>query len=511
MMRIPPVRPALIIAAAAWVGVLAWLVPSRVVVLGDDFGYVDAVVGTVRAHRWVAGEWLGPLNLPLTLASAGVFVATDNFYVSTLGLNLFLALVNLLLLSVCLKPVLPSEAARWPVVFAVSLCPVWLHKTIEFTGLPLGIACLLIAWLSWQRGWRWIFFASVITATRNRESALCLLAWPLVALWRQWRSRATVGHGLLLGCAVTVGVTLVAGLAAPLSWTRKVVLANLSNHFSPVQIGSNLVLAFVVLTGLRAALNVLRGEALAATWRANLARPLRPMLFMLAGAVIVLCGGTDILWETPGLERFSPVVVLVATLTGAWFHRWDDPPSLEVAVYLSGYVLLVSWRGLWWDYYLIEPMLILLLASGGTQMTPSPARTRLLAWTVVALWLVWIPGFKLRLSEGEARIVAYEKALRAGQVSVVELSDAPFGFLAWKLFPVACAHPGAKELIDFLRFVEGARAHYSNGVITVNRDGGRKSIHPSRESWTLPQGFSPRLLPLDNAEWRTYIRAVPNR
>jgi hypothetical protein len=188
-------------------------------------------------------------------------------------------------------------------------------------------------------------------------------------------------------------------------------------------------------------------------------------------------------------------------------HDWEQVPPAEVVVFLVVYALLVSWRGRWWDYYLLEPMLVLLMTAPRVPVARQATAPRAAAWIALALCLAALPSFKSWLQEAEGKTIAYERALRSGQLRLNELSDAPFGFLGWKLFPLARQRPDAVALSDFLRFVEGARARYAGGAFTVDRDGGRKSIHPTRERWALPGDYVGRSLPLDNDEWRTYLQA----
>jgi hypothetical protein len=225
---------------------------------------------------------------------------------------------------------------------------------------------------------------------------------------------------------------------------------------------------------------------------------------MVVAAGLIGSGAGRLLCETPGLEAYSLGLVMVAALF-AWLYDWEQPLPLDTMAYLGVFILLVSWRGRWWDYYFLEPMLVLLLAGPVRPRVDTSTVSRTIAWVALALCLVSVADAKRRLVEFEAKTVAYEEALRRGELRVNELSDAPFGYLGWKLFPLARQHPDATALSDFLKYVEGARASHRDGTITVAREGGRKSIHPSREKWALPAGFRPRILPLDNGEWARYI------
>lgn len=492
-------------AVAAFALVLAWLAPSRLVLLGDDFGYVDSVAETIRTHRWTTSDWLEPLNLPLTAISAGLFALTANFYVSTLGFNLLLALAALVLLEINLRASLPEARVRWPVVLAVVLSPVWLHKAVEFTGVPFGLVCLLAAWHCWRRGWRLAFFLLVLLGALNRQSALCLLAWPLATLVQQLRNRAPLDRGLMAGGVLVAGVAGAALVLAPPTWARQLSQADLLRNFSAAAFFANVVLAVVVLVGWRAWVGLLQGCPAGETFRRNRAKPWPSLAVIVAGAGLIGTGSARLLCETPGWEAYSLGLVMLAAVL-AWLHDWDRPLPLETALYLGAFILLVSWRGRWWDYYFLEPMLVLLLATVGKPRVGVAVAPRVLATVGLGLGLLGLPGFKQRMTELEAKTVAYEGALRRGELRVTELSDAPFGYLGWKLFPLARQQPQAAALSDFLKYVEGARARYQAGEIAMDRaPGGRKSIHPSRERWALPAGFQPRTLPLDNDEWVRYI------
>lgn len=492
-----------------WLAVLVWLTPPRVILRGDDFGYVDSVVRTVQAERLRASPWLEPFNLPLTLLSAISFVLTENFYVSTIGLNLALAVVNVILLSHFLKPAVPADRARWLIVLGLALSPVWLNKALEYTGVPLGLAFTLAAWLCWRRGWWISFFACVAVGVLNRQSSLCLLAWPLVTLIRQWRTRENVSRILPVGIVATLVVALAASLLAPPTWAREMVNRGLREGISPGGFAAHLALAFVFLAGWQAVWGCLRGEAPGPLWRMNLSRPALPLLCTLLGTGLVLGGWAELRWEAPGMERFSLLLLVGATMAGAWLNRWDRLPPVETLVFLSGYGVLVSLRTQWWDYYLFEPLLAVMGAPGALPASSARSVRWPGVWLLLGLGVVSAMYGKFHLQELEAKTVAYERAWRAGELHVTELSDAPFGYLGWKLLAPGRARLDAVKLSDFLKFVEGARAKFDQGAFTVNREGGRKSIHPSRERWVLPADYVAPLLPLDNEEWRKYIRSAP--
>ena len=485
----------------AWFIILTWLAPSHVIPRGDDFGYLDSVVDTVRAGRWVASDWLEPLNLPLAVTSSILYVATGDFYGSTVGLNLLIAFANLILLRFYLQPAIGSSFATWLIAFGLCLLPPWLNKAVGYTSVSLGIACTLAAWLCWRRAWHGLFFACVLLGFLNRQSALCLLAWPVVGLFRQWQTEKRVHRGVAFGLIITLGIATAVVLSAPSSYAREI--ARPFERFSMKTFGANLALALVVLTSCNAVWSALSGAALAPIVRANIARPLLPLGCMSASAAIILSGWHGLLWESPEMDTFGLLVFAIGTAGGAWLNRWNTRFPPEVVLFVVGYAVIVSVRGTWWDYYFIEPVLALL---GLPRETTALRWAR--GWRIGALLTggtVSVILLKSHIVMAENKTVAYERALRAGEVRIVELSDAVFGYLGWKLFAIAQQRPDAVALSDFLKFVEGSRAKYLDGVITVRRDAWRKSIHPTMEGWQLPADYVDRRLPLNNEEWKAFI------
>lgn len=61
---------------------------------------------------------------------------------------------------------------------------------------------------------------------------------------------------------------------------------------------------------------------------------------------------------------------------------------------------------------------------------------------------------------------------------------------------------------DFLKFVEAGKSSYRRGDIVVDRSPAtRVSLGGAHEPWTLPPGCEARAYPLDDAEWREWLRS----
>src|SRR5690349_17121143 len=69
-------------------GLLIYLIlPSQVVVLNDDFGYLRSVLETVQHGRPWTDDWLEPWSASLSVLSALIFKITGSFYAATCGLQ----------------------------------------------------------------------------------------------------------------------------------------------------------------------------------------------------------------------------------------------------------------------------------------------------------------------------------------------------------------------------------------------------------------------------------------
>lgn len=131
-------------------------------------------------------------------------------------------------------------------------------------------------------------------------------------------------------------------------------------------------------------------------------------------------------------------------------------------------------------------------------------RTFAVAGLVVSL--CWGVMLSVGVHSAAHRVVAYESALRTGRIRITEASEAPFGYLAWKLFAVSRANAGASmDFAAFLKYVEINRTRVVGKNVEINRTGDRPSLHPSREKQVLPDDYQPRKYPLTNGEWRSFI------
>ncbi|MBL9202711.1 MAG: hypothetical protein JNL39_19515 [Opitutaceae bacterium] len=500
------------LAGGAGAAALAWLWPRSVLLRGDDFGYVEAAAAAIRGQWPPISDWLEPFNLVLPALAAAVFSIGGSFYAATLGVVAVLAALNYFLLRRWLRPTLPAGGLGEAALAALALLPVALNKTIEFTGVPLSWAFMLAALLAWRAraaGW---FFAAVVVGVLNRQSAVCLLALPLCAAALRWRRGERPEPRWLAGLALAAAAIGLIVVAMPVNFARGLTAQRMAAT-APLAAAGAALLAAGFAGGIAAAWTLLRGESAGMATRDSLSKhPWFPLVW-LGGGATALTAGVDLACETPALARFSGLLIAGAFGLSAAVPRALGRVAPEALAAAALYAALVSWRGVWWDYYVCD--LALLLALPRTTAEVPPESRKLAAGAALALaafavvWLVPL-RWQLRWAEGSGR--AHERALRAGTLTVTEISQAPFGQLGWKLFPALVAQgpqPGGR-LSDFSQFVEAGRSLYRGGeAIPLPPGDERRSLHGPAAPRRLPENYQPRPFPLNDAEWRDWLRPSP--
>lgn len=495
---------------AAWclfAGVLFWLWPTRVIVRSDDFGYIDSVVRKIQQGGWAQSDWLEPLNLVLPALSAALWRLGGSFYGATLGLAAAIALVNFWLLGRWLQPLFPAGRAGWLAWLGIALCPVLLNKTVEFTGVPLGLAFFLAALLAWRRRTPGLFFICVLLGAANRQSAACLLVLPAAEQLGVWRSGGRLDWRWVAGGLISAAVVAGLLLQVPVTFARELAVQHRAER-SVLQFGGQLLLGCGLMGGIAAVFAGLRGESARTTgWTRSAVGS--ALVWLGLGGALSLAGLADLACETPWLGRFGPVVVLAAFVAAAAYPealRRVTPGALAT---VAIYGLLVAWRGVWWDYYLIEPALLLACAHVSPGSPTSPRLSLVVSCTLLAGSLLWLYPLGRQLRWAEPRVVAYEQAVRTGRIGITEASEAPFGFLGWKVFPALQQRAVAgRYLSDFSKFIESGRSFYAQGtIIPVPAEPVRRSLHGSGELWPLPADYRPRPFPLNDAEWKAWLGA----
>lgn len=464
-----------IVCALVGVGscILLWaLLPSGVVVLNDDFGYLRSVLETAARGRPWTDDWLEPWAASLSIISALIFKASGSFRLATQGLQcvlwgVFVAAVFRLLhrrQSSCWNAVLLS--------FAICYAATLFWKGIEFTGLVLYLPCLAIATGATLRN-QWGLFAVVAcVALASRQSALVWFVIPAVGCVEACLSRSPGkfrrGAAPLMACIAGAATFLICRFGMNESHAQRVAAVQAWESVQWTTAAGSL--KFALLLGL-----ICLGAANALKWSAgggdNNPKGSTKAAFILCRLVpisvlvILLClkAYADVQQEHEFYRSPAALFNFASWIAIACFGWLIAPvvPNKRLFIAALAAVLLVCLRSVTWDYYWIDAAFFAFFSafSPETEKIDStgdslPSRNRKLrgfaALAAITVMLVssiaWIDRAKRMLDDCRAKEVLLEQSLRAGEISPEDISVSPFGFIAWHLYPyfttIEAASPG---------------------------------------------------------------------
>jgi hypothetical protein len=468
--RAPATPPAIAIAAAVYGLFVYSILPSGVVALDDDFGYLRSVVLTLRHGRPWTDDWLEPWSAGFSSLAGLLFRATGSFYLASYGLLSLLAAALFFATGRMLfdRGIGPGRSVG--LAFLGLTVPTVLWKSIEFTGGAFYLPCLLLALgLAERRRWVW-FGMAWIAALSTRQSAL---AWAILPLAAIGQDLASAGRKLPARTWLAPGLVLLAGAgsywALGATMNRTAVQRAITDHMWE-------------------------------SWSFGQAWP----TLLTGGVVLVLASGLGAIVlrfarETSSAYRRWPPLVAVALSVGFGALLWPnarnfiacDHPSYDHwmgGIYLKGMVGLAGFgwvagrcsfrpvplagalaalaaltvRGVLWDYYLIDLAVFAFFAVEPAKAVvrtirqpSSPGSPLAIAALVLAFHLLFLVGFKDRLDRGYALCTLGSRALSERLLPPREASFLPFGLMAWYFFPYYIAHEGAHsaDLGDFGRYL----------------------------------------------------------
>jgi hypothetical protein len=455
------------VTALAWLALMPW----RPILAGDDFGYYDSVLLTLSSGRPLVSDWLAPSTVGLTVPAALLSVAFGDVWAGSMIVMGVAGLLGLTAIWSILHTcgVGPGRSAL--VLMVVGLSPVFLGKWSRFES-PLPAAALMLAALA-------LLLRCLIRPPESwaRQLLLCLSGGFCVA----WAITIRQNHAL----AALAG--LVALLAAPglrqripllIAWTlptalvvaalrlgvpstfaqRNAVLDTVADQLALLPLLARCVRAGFFAAGFAWLLALLadpRGSiarmrmAAGRGWRLSLigslafligalwqALPLAPHTDILA-LVIIYPVGLGLIVLVGGLVWW-PIVV------GALRPRLSWAP-VGMLLLATAYLGASAVWG-YWEYYLLEGVLLLLLVQIVAPTTlyspPHTGRRGTVAWLFgVAILAALCWATQLSANDREAAELALiEHAFRDGHVAPAEVRQAPFGLLGWNLFPAQVAH-----------------------------------------------------------------------
>ncbi|MDQ3001596.1 MAG: hypothetical protein M3Y08_10085 [Fibrobacterota bacterium] len=446
----------------------------------DDFGYLRSVIETLRHGRPYTYDWLAPYGATMSSLCAGIYRLSGSFYLSTYGFQALCALaVFILLYRLLAKRVAPWSAAALTLVFTTF--PLFFSKAADFHGSTSTLALFLMALLFFEAGKPALFFLASFLAFANRQSHVALLILPvltaLAALLSPWRAALMGFRGDGPDSAFSgwktwlwTGAFLAAAAGLHLRMNKTYAMAHAV--FTDYGSGRLPAVTLALLAGCfvtMAFLAVFR-SAFNPPWKTLAGNLKRPALPIAASAVLLIMSRfwppTLVLTDTPlfgyaGWPQVNAVLPWIISVC-IWFLDFRMlKPSPYLAV-IGGFILIASLRGIWWDYYFLEIMVLcLLMAAGGDSR-------RALPWLRTAPWilaLVLIGNFaygylfRVQMDKQKLSVTVLERLDREGRISVDRMSSATFGYLGWKLFDYFLANEGReyRELPDFLGYVRKER------------------------------------------------------
>ena len=457
----------------------------------DDFGYLRSVLGTLHLGHPYAYEWLAPFGIVFSSTCALLFHLSGNFFASTYGFQAFCVLAFFpLLYGLLVRRMRPHTASI--LTLTVATFPLFLAKEADFHGGICTLDLFLVSLLCFETGKFGGFFVAAFLAFANRQNQICLLLLPLWLVVKEYLIDRRISTGLVVGgtcygLLVTASVVFMNRTYASLHATFEV-----SGWMGMVGNGIVALLAGGIVTlGFLAILSISKKSSL------EVSEPRKRWLKPLCASVVLLAlipfwHGELIKIDTPTFGVFGwPQVNLILPwliLPCLWmldFRLLKPSPYLAL---IAAYILMASLRGVWWDYYFMEIMVLGLLLNSqvpenslrAAMSMPSESAPRasphvdsgahpdLLrisvgGWVFVLLTLLGNIGYgyflKVSLDKQMLAVKVMEEWERKGALTVDRMTGATFGYLGWKLFDYFLANEGKTygNLADFVGYVKRDR------------------------------------------------------
>ncbi len=532
----------------------------------DDFGYLRSILGTLEKGQPYTYEWLAPLGIVFSSACALLFRISGNFYVSVYGFQAFCVLAFFPLLYLLLIRRFSLQSASI-LTLALATFPIFLAKEADFHGGICTIDLFLLSLICFESGkYGWFFFPAFL-AFANRQNQICLLLLPLWLAVVEYRCNKRISWKLVVGT-----ITCILMILFTLAYMNRTyaVLHGTFQHSGWLDAIGRGTLAFLagslITMCLTAYFSKLENSASVAgpsrgkrwLWPICATLVLLAILPFWHDELIKLDTPAFGLFGWPEVNHFLPWLIL----PGLWlldFRLFKPSPYL---ILIAGYIVIASLRGVWWDYYFMEIIILGLLLnfpsvsfslSTVDSLSSHPIQhldadyalpsipLRGLIFLIAFLFgnLGYAYFLKVSLDKQMLSVQIMERLERKGVLTVDKMTGAPFGFLGWKLFDYFLANEGKTfgALADFLGYVRRDRVvvdsylpwrhsfksplqtsavildtgTYCIGYLSlpyrvVNLHGPDTLLSISGRPMTLDstQFVSPRY-PLNNAEWKDFL------
>jgi hypothetical protein len=441
--------------------------PKEFVLRSDDWGYFDAVSKSIMSDRIMTSDWLAPSNFGFTSLSYFIYLFSENFYLATFGLLFFSFFLASYLLYLNFRHFKISiETACLLTVFIFST-PIIFYKGLDFTSVPTYLAVILGAVLAFLKKKTWVFYFLVILGLTIRQSAVALLALPLMEIYHQFKNKnwtellkksspaiLSVLAFFLLDRGITKGFASV----TQVNLTEIIDKANWSA--TTMVISQLLLYGLPVVALMQWVAGLSSFQLLKKNLLFNISLVLIISLFISLSCrftYINLVFGTEVPFLFDTLAK-----LLLLNLLSLFLVNFKAIPFNSFMHTALLYAFLLFSRGFVGDYYLLDFFFYLtfaILHSLPTEPKKLENKKLIVISSCLGAWILFI-GYQSNY-QIESKIIRFqmlEKAYRSGKLNSDLSSETTWGLLGWKLFPYFVKYGDESEkksgcLICHLRYV----------------------------------------------------------
>lgn len=419
-----------------FIAINCFLLPDFVITKSDEFGYLQSVILTIQQGRVITSDFLAPFNCALSILSGCVYILTNNFYLATSGVLFVFSLFNFFLLKRIVEPHVSEEKfASW-LSFSICISPLLVYRSAEYSGVLISLTLFYLALLC-HRNQRWFWFYIVVFVSySNRQSALYLLFLPGIHFLQDWTSNRRINYKLIV-------FTILFGLA--MLWLGK----TLNPTYAQVKVTDRVFEEFNLVRSVNSFLGVfsivffLIEVGLLITTRKFPKLSWIGVGFTLVFLTSVVLRSNEPLLQidiltislfTDMLPSTFQLMVLLLMVFGLLFFDYSKILKHYVAFGLVGaYTLLLSIRGVLWDYYLLEPMLCVILLLGVPHIEKM-LKLKLFRCIYIGGCLLHIVLLRSLIDISEIKLLAQEELFRNRKTDTHNFTNPTFGYCGWKSF-----------------------------------------------------------------------------
>lgn len=516
-------------------------VPKFVFLRSDDFGYVDSIVLSIKHNKILTSQFLEPANLTSTTISVILYHLTNSMY---LAVWIPVIVSSILLFIILYKLLKTFYSLNQSLVLSLTIMtlPTVLNITLDATGIAISWFLFIAAIYFWEKKNLWLFYIVCFLAVLNRQSNIILFIFPLYELVLKRHTKKSLFS--LISILITIGsLIFILGNQKSTLAQKQSLLNPVILHTTPQNNFGIFALVFGGTSFLLAScffLFFFSPHLLFLSFKKNLSRFYLPLsIFILL--FLTSCLSVPLHFQTPILDmsNLSVPVVLIFMFISLWFFPWHLLQVNMYSIAASAFILVYAFRGIWFDYYLFELFILsFLYVKEILSVHHSTKKYQVLTMGVSLCLLIlhsfFYLNFKSYIDMEGLKVKVYEKALRKSQININALRDAPFGYLAWKLFHfsqkddeksitgflcylslngganISVHSPSDHErqyphLIESGKYVLGfQKVEYDfwlgDGKQSISRCKGDEAFLPSKTA-----DYQNKVFPLNDREWNMYL------